>query len=190
MGKTPSGIYNPETKEVIKQNLIGDYGCLFTSTMNVANDIKRRFCEKGAIGMPKNIVIPATSIAEMANSDKYFTYDDNPSKNESDANMTVNNVKQLIEDVSTCSVSIEVITGSENIAKAIEALNSSESDNGYIIAHSNGHYFNLTGIDDDLGYLYHDPYLRSNNAAEKFRKTVNNNGIDKILIIRVNKNED
>ena len=192
MGKTPSGVYDPETKIVTKQNTIGDYGCLFTSAINVANDIKLRYCEKGAIGMPKNTIIPATSISAKANSDKYFTYQNNPNKHESDANMTINNIKQLIEDVSTRSVVIEEITGTSNIEKAIAELNNSSTDNGYIIAHCNGHFFNLTGIDSNpnkeknLGYLYHDPYIRKTiKSIDNFRTKVNNGGIDKIFIIRI-----
>lgn len=192
MGKTPSGVYDPETKIVTKQNTIGDYGCLFTSAINVANDIKLRYCEKGAIGMPKNMIIPATSISAKANSDKYFTYQNNPNKHESDANMTINNIKQLIEDVSTRSVVIEEITGTSNIEKAIAELNNSSTDNGYIIAHCNGHFFNLTGIDSNpnkeknLGYLYHDPYIRKTiKSIDNFRTKVNNGGIDKIFIIRI-----
>lgn len=188
MGKTPSGVYDPETKEVIKQNTIGDYGCLFTSSMNIANDIKRRYCEKGAVGMPKNVIIPATSIAEMANSDKYFIYNDDLEKNESNADMGIENVKKLIEDVSSCSISIEMITGSENIKKAIATLNSSESDNGYIIGHVKGHFFNLTGTEKKMGYLYHDPYVRSNAAADRLKERINNS-MDKIYIIRVIGNE-
>lgn len=138
--------------------------------------------------MPKNVIIPATSIAEMANSDKYFIYNDDPEKNESNADMGIENVKKLIEDVSSCSISIEMITGAENIKKAIATLNSSESDNGYIIGHVKGHFFNLTGTDKKMGYLYHDPYVRSNAAADRLKERINNS-MDKIYIIRVIGNE-
>ncbi len=197
MGETASGVYDPETGIVTKQNIIGDYGCLFTSAMNIANDIRRRYCEEGAIGMPKNITIPPTSISEKANSDKYFTYDDHPAIHESDANMTLDTVKQLIEDVSHCKVSIEEVKGASNISNAIISLNESATDNGYIIAHCGGHFFNLFGIDSNpnqnlnIGYLFHDPYIR--NSIEKindFRKSVNDGGIDKIFIVRRVLNDD
>ena len=188
MGATPSGKKTMPGGEVTVQNIIGNYGCLFTALVNISDDVKNKEIHKYA---PSSVNVPTLSVSGFNNNDKYFTYSpDYPSGNgyENDANMTIANMKSLLSDaghVNLARISITEKKGAD-IKNTLAEISSSATDNAYIVGHYDHHFFNVTAYDSLLGNVtINDVYLRTSENANSYLNEVNTNGMDKIYIIRI-----
>ncbi len=189
MGATPSGKKSIIGGEVTSQNTIGQYGCLFTSLVNIADDVRNKRIHKYA---PSSTNVPNLSVSSYNNNDKYFTYSADYTSGdgyENDANMLLDNMKSLLSDaglVAGTKINITEKKGAD-IKDTLAELSSSGTDNAYVIGHYNGHFFNVTGYDSQTGNVtINDVYIRtSEKASNSYLNNVNNNGMDKIYVIRI-----
>ncbi|MBR5964850.1 MAG: hypothetical protein IK015_01860 [Treponema sp.] len=188
MGFTLSGRKLSEDSPIYNRNLIGDFGCLFTATLNIADDIKRSTIQKYA---PSVKLIPETRMSDWNNSDNYFSFSqfvDKGSYLENDANMGKAEMQNLISDISGLpmdKIHIAEITGSSKISSSI-AKASMSSTKTYVVGHMGGHYFNITDYSISKGYKIHDVYHRFNDTIQKqFFNKVQSGGIDKIYMITI-----
>ena len=182
MGASPSGIFD-SNGNLLKQNTIGDYGCLFISIMNTGNSLKRNHFTD--LGIPSDINFNC-SPNEYNASDSYFHYSQNPrNQYETDANMLFDNICNLLKDVSkTSDFSIEFVIG-DDIQKRINAISSNPKENAYVIGRCEGHYFNINNYSYRYGFRIHDVFGRSSfDKAKAFLDKINNGKMDGIIIIK------
>ena len=191
MGTTPSGEYyidDDGNKIYTKRNTIGKFGCLFTEIYNNALSERKRYCNQ------HNIPFNATELKSYASLDKYFSYYDHANDqvnpyNESDANMTMDTMKKLFEDISGKKVNhILKIDKKSTISVLLNVIKNSDKQIK-VIGHCNGHFFTITDISENGALdieMIHDPQLRTNGNKswyEKFDKTLKTNGVDAIWLI-------
>ena len=161
MGATASGVFN-ENNELIKQNTIGSYGCLFVSTMNVGNSVI--FNSMG----PKQV-------KDFSASDRYFYYSQPQKKGnagwtETDALMNSSHMKNLLYDLTGHMYSITSYSGKEYVSSMIQIFQKAK-EKVYGIAEVKtiygSHFINLYWNESTNKLSYFDPYKWENNEIIK-----------------------
>jgi len=187
MGLTASGKKATlESTYIFHRNKIGAFGCLFTSTMNIARDVNLRELRKH---MPIPDIGPL-DFSVYTNTDNYFIYSNfYQSGNcwENDANMDESKVQQLLLDITGVEFDVQKFEGSVN-EKLAELADS--SDEYYVIGHYSGHFFNITGYDSEQTPVFNffDVYIRG--PDDDYQQRLINNGPDELYIIkRLNLND-
>ena len=189
MGKTLSGRKYTEDGPIYYRNYIGEFGCLFTSTINIADDVKLKTSQCYA---PSAVTVPNAELSDWNEKDKYFHFSNFVDKGdylENDANMDVSKMKMLISDVSGIQIdkiNIEKVSGSSRIISTVAQLSMDKGKNAYVIGHMKGHFFNIIGYAPNRGYSVHDVYMRETKKdREAFFKRVQNGGMDFIYLITI-----
>ena len=160
MGASPSGIFN-ENNELIKQNTIGAYGCLFVSTMNVGNSVIFN-----SIGPKK--------VKDYSASDRYFHYTQPRKKGEdgwteTDALMSPPQMKNLLSDLTGHRYSILSYSGKEYVSSMVKIFQKAkERVYGIVEVKTTygSHFINLYWNNDTKKLSYFDPYVWNNDEIK------------------------